>query len=451
MSFFSPCFILFFLLILVIYYLVPSEYRFFLILFASLGFYYQCDTKSFLYLLLFIGSTYLCGRYLEFIKNESLKRVLMGLCVIIWSISFWSMKSTWGANSIYMPVGFAFWGIQGIGYLFDVYYDRTKAEKSILKYALFISFFPIVTSGPIERSNNLLQQLNKESTFEYSNIRDGLLLLTWGFYQKIVIADNIAPLVDNIFSNYQNYRGIYVVVGVVLYSIQLYADFAGYSNIACGMAQCFGFSVIQNFKQPYFATSVKEFWHRWHISFSTWLKDYVYIPLGGSRCGKLRTYSNIMITFLFSGLWHGIAGNYVIWGLLHGSYQVCENVFRYRHRDRFRALKMFYVYISVSFGWLFFRAESLPDAFAMIRHSVNCNEMLGNGITYRNLGEILILTLPMVAVDILHEKNIQVRNIMQKQTILIRWTSYLAIGMFLLIIWLRHYGVQAATFLYTRF
>lgn len=223
---------------------------------------------------------------------------------------------------IVLPVGISFYTFQALSYTMDVYRDDIYAENSFLNYALFVSFFPQLVAGPIERSKNLLKQLSISHDFNYKNFLDGFMLMIWGYFLKMVIADRIALFVDTIYENFEIYTGVYLILATGLFAIQIYCDFYGYSTIAMGAAKVMGFNLMENFNAPYLSRSVAEFWRRWHISLSTWFRDYLYIPLGGNRKGKCRKYINILIVFLVSGLWHGAHMTYIIWGGLNGIYQV---------------------------------------------------------------------------------------------------------------------------------
>ena len=218
------------------------------------------------------------------------------------------------AFDVLLPVGISFFTFQALSYTMDVYRGEIFAERNLAKYGLFVSFFPLLIAGPIERSKNLLVQVHEKHDFDYDNAKNGLLLMLWGYFQKIVVADNAAVVVNSIYNNYWEYSGALIAVATFLFAIQIYCDFSGYSDIAKGAAQTMGFRAVSNFKQPYFATSIQDFWRRWHISLSTWFRDYLYIPLGGSRCSTLKRYRNIMVTFLVSGFWHGASWNFLVWG-----------------------------------------------------------------------------------------------------------------------------------------
>lgn len=215
---------------------------------------------------------------------------------------------------IVLPVGISFYTFQAVGYMIDIYRGEIPAEKNFINYALFISFFPQLVAGPIERSKNLLKQLDLEKKISFDNFREGIYLMIWGFFLKIVLADRIAIYVDGAYGNIYEYGGWFLIVATVLFAIQIYCDFYGYSVIAVGAAKILGISLMGNFNAPYLATSVADFWRRWHISLTSWFKDYLYIPLGGSREGKVKKYFNKMMVFLISGLWHGADLSYVVWG-----------------------------------------------------------------------------------------------------------------------------------------
>lgn len=225
-----------------------------------------------------------------------------------------------------LPVGISFYTFQALSYTMDVYRGDIVPERNFFMYALFVSFFPQLVAGPIERSKNLLRQVNQPHVFDYDNMREGLLVILWGFFLKLVVADRVAIIVNTVYGDYPQYGGMYIIVASVLFAIQIYCDFAGYSTIAIGAAKVLGFQLMENFDCPYFSCSIGEFWRRWHISLSSWFRDYLYIPLGGNRRGTLIKYRNIVIVFLVSGLWHGAAATYVMWGLIHGIYQVIGGI-----------------------------------------------------------------------------------------------------------------------------
>lgn len=269
-----------------------------------------------------------------------------------------------------LPVGISFYTLQALGYLWDVYYGRIKAERNWWDYMLFVSFFPQITSGPISRAGDLLPQIKAERTFNYAQAVAGLKLLVWGMFLKVVLADRLGLYVDSVYDNYAYHSGLSCLMASFAYSFQIYGDFAGYSLMAIGTGRLLGFDLINNFRRPYLSVCVTEFWHRWHISLSLWLKDYVYIPLGGSRCSELKTYRNIFITFLVSGIWHGANWNFIIWGMLHGVFQIIEKKFRLQTanaKNGVRVLRILITFLLVNFAWIFFRMPTVGDALNVIR------------------------------------------------------------------------------------
>ena len=269
-----------------------------------------------------------------------------------------------------IPMGISFFTFQALGYLLDVYKRRIPAEHDFLTYALFMSFFPSIVAGPINKASLVIPQLKaKRPYFDYSKAVEGLKMLLWGMFMKVVVADRVALYVDTVFPSYMNYTGMTCFVASILYTIQIYADFAGYSLMAIGVGKTLGFELTENFRRPYFAVSVTDFWRRWHISLSTWLKDYVYIPMGGSRCSKPRNYWNIFVTFLVSGIWHGASWTFIIWGIWHGVFQIIEKAIGQQKCEYGwlgKTLKILITFLLVNFAWIFFRMPTLGDATGMI-------------------------------------------------------------------------------------
>ena len=325
--------------------------------------------------------------------------------------------------------------IQAYGYLADVYYRRTDCERNLRDYALFISFFPQIASGPISKAKDLLPQIKSLKTFDADKATQGLKLLLWGLFLKVVLADRLGLYVDSIYDNYTYQTGFSLFVASLCYSLQIYGDFAGYSLMAIGVAKVLGFDLINNFNRPYFATSITDFWHRWHISLSIWLRDYVYIPLGGSRCSKLRTYWNIFATFLVSGIWHGANWTFIIWGIIHGVAQIAEKALRLQKYEGGgnRRLRIIITFLIVNFAWIFFRMPSITDACKVI------------GKIFTDFGTTLFLSnnsnmiYMLVAVCILFFKDMRdeffPRRFLffENRNIAIRWSSYLFL-MFLILL-----------------
>lgn len=269
-----------------------------------------------------------------------------------------------------IPVGISFFTFQAVGYMLDVYHGRVKPEKNLLDYVLFVSFFPQVTSGPISTAEELMPQIKSIHQFDYKQGKQGLKWLLWGMFIKLVIADRLGMFVDTVYANYIHFNGTACFVASLFYTIQIYCDFAGYSLMAIGIAAILGFKLINNFKRPYFAVSISDFWKRWHISLTRWLTRQVYIPFGGNRCSKIKNYFNIMITFLVSGIWHGANWTFIFWGVMHGVLQVIEKAFgwqKYKGYSRcIKSIRILITFLLVNFAWVFFRMPSIGEAFTVI-------------------------------------------------------------------------------------
>ncbi|MCL5127872.1 MBOAT family protein [Algibacter sp. L4_22] len=290
----------------------------------------------------------------------------------------YNIKSTWTLNVI-LPVGISFYTFQTMSYSFDIYYKKLKPTKSFLSFAAFVSFFPQLVAGPIERASNLLSQITNKRTFNYAQSVSGLKLILWGLFKKIAIADALGPIVDDIFANYGSYPSSTLLIGAIFFGFQIYGDFSGYSDIAIGTAKLFGIELMSNFKFPYFSRNIAEFWRRWHISLSSWFQAYIYVPLGGSREGKFKTIRNVFIIFLVSGLWHGANWTFILWGLVHALIFIpvllLGNNTKYKDTivaqnsilPSFRELvSIFSVFFTVTISWIFFRSNSIADAFSFL-------------------------------------------------------------------------------------
>lgn len=269
-----------------------------------------------------------------------------------------------------IPIGISFFSFQAIGYLLDIYHNRIKAEHNIIDYTLFVSFFPQITSGPISKAEDLIPQLKNLKPFEYAKAASGLKFLLWGMFLKVVVADRLGIFVNAVYENYQFYSGIDCFIASVFYSIQIYGDFAGYSLMALGIAKCLGIDLINNFERPYLATSITSFWKRWHISLTQWLTRQIYIPLGGSRTSKIKTYRNILITFIVSGIWHGANWTFIIWGAFHGIIQIIEkalSIQKETHKNKLIAIiRIIITFLLVNFAWIIFRIPSIDETWDII-------------------------------------------------------------------------------------
>lgn len=404
----------------------------------------------------------------SFIINLGILAVFKYSNFVLNSIS--SLCSLFGASfterriDVLLPVGISFYTFQALSYTVDVYRGKIDAEKNFLKYALFVSFFPQLVAGPIERSGNLLNQIrdiSHEKLMRPERIRDGLVLMLWGFFQKLVIADRASILVDHVYGNYHEFGFFGLGIATVFFTIQIYCDFGGYSNIARGAAAVLGIDLMQNFRQPYLATDIRDFWSRWHISLTSWFTDYLYIPLGGNRKGRIRKYLNIMIVFLVSGLWHGASWNYVVWGGIHGIYRIvgeCTDSIKcsIKGLDRtvIKIFKMTGTFCLVSFAWVFFAADNLGHALGIITrmftvfsfgdiHDLKLSK--ANEIVF--IVSVAILTI----VDLLRDKGESPISILNRKPVPVRWLLY--ITMIWITIMLGIYGIEydATQFIYFQF
>lgn len=352
--------------------------------------------------------------------------------------------------NLMMPLGLSFFTLQAVGYLYDVYKGKIQAETNWWDYMLFVSFFPQIASGPISKADVLLPQIKQQRRFNEAQAVQGLKWLLWGMFMKVVMADRVGIYADTIFDNYIHLSGMSCFLGSLLYTIQIYGDFAGYSFMAVGVGELLGFELVNNFKRPYFAQSVTEFWHRWHISLSVWLKDYVYIPLGGSRCSKTRNYWNIFVTFLVSGIWHGANWTFIIWGMMHGIFQIAEkmlNMHKSSCDGAFKVIRIFVTFLLVNFAWIFFRLPSLTDAVAMISRMFTNHDTTIAEITPAMMLFIIMSVSVVFLKDWLDEYCERKHTLFHHQSTVVRWSIYVTL-LFLIL----SCGVfDASQFIYVNF
>lgn len=498
MLFNSIDFLIFFPIATSIYFFMPKRFRHIWLLFVSYYFYMHWKPGYALLILLSSIITYVSGLLIETsdrIDNPAKRKTIKNLSVagsicsnlfllfvfkyadFVWnSLDFilkqWNIGSLEGRLNLLLPVGISFYTFQALGYTIDVYRGEIHAEKNFLRYALFVSFFPQLVAGPIERSKNLLPQIqNIQNVYvwDFDRIRDGLLLMVWGLFQKLVIADRASLLVHQVYDNYVNYGFVEIAAATIAFAFQIYCDFNGYTSIACGAAQVMGIRLMRNFKQPYLAGSVKEFWKRWHISLTAWFTDYLYIPLGGNRKGLYRKYLNISLVFLVSGLWHGADWSFVVWGGVHALYQILEDVYeRFKnkknessHNRKYlfcrRIVKIFFTFVKVDFAWIFFASKDFATSLHIITqmvshvHTSELSAVLNMGFSQTDGFLLLISGLILIIVDILHEKGISIFALVNRQNIWLRWTLYL--GLIWITIMFGVYGANYDTsqFIYFQF
>ena len=375
---------------------------------------------------------------------------------------------------VLLPVGISFYIFQALGYAIDIYRGEIEPEYNFFKYALFVSFFPQLVAGPIERSKRLLPQINKiyNKKIQLSNIYHGVLYIVWGLFLKMVIADRISILVDNVFDNYYIYGGVELIVAAISFAIQIYCDFYGYSTVAVGTAEILGIDLVSNFQAPYLSMSIKEFWRRWHISLSNWFKDYLYIPLGGNRCTTIRKYINIITVFLVSGLWHGAAITYVIWGGLHGIYQVLGDVLKpvqnkiqgifkiNRECFSYRLGCIMGTFVLTDLAWIFFRAPGVSIALSYIKRIfVDFDPWIFSNGGLFELGidrvdmNILICAIGILIISdiLLYYKNITIVDFVVSQNYVFQYVCICFVVAFILIFGAYGSGFDEKAFVYFQF
>ena len=384
MLFNSIEFIIFFPIVTLLYFLIPFKFRWLHLLIASCIFYMAAIPSYILVLFALIITDYFAGRKIESTSNKKLWLIIsiaanIGILGFFKYYNFFisNINSATAANfsllHVALPIGLSFHTFQSLSYTIEVYRGNQPAVKHFGYYALYVMFYPQLVAGPIERPNHMFPQLFEKHSFSSQNLYEGLRLMAWGFFKKIVIADRVGGYVDAVFNNPGQVNTVNIWVAVIFFSIQIYADFSGYSDIAVGAARCMGYQLMVNFNRPYFAKNIRDFWRKWHISLSSWFRDYVYIPLGGNRKGKLRKHFNILITFSLSGLWHGAGWTFIVWGFLHGIYIVLADLFTFSFHKRLstRILQFLITGLCIEFAWIFFRANSLHAAKDIITGSVN--------------------------------------------------------------------------------
>lgn len=498
MLFNSIQFIIFLPIVLLVYYIIPDRIKYLWLLAASYYFYMCWNAKYAILILLSTIITYLSGLLLDSLRTKSdinpscktLRRIVVLLCVLSnLSILFFFKYTNFVLNlteyvfnqigitlnvpvfDVLLPVGISFYTFQALGYTIDVYRGEIYAEKSFFRYALFVSFFPQLVAGPIERSKNLLKQLSTPHKFSFDNFREGVLLMLWGYFLKLVIADRVAIFVDNVYGYYYRFSGYYIIVATILFAFQIYCDFAGYSIIAMGSAKILGIQLMENFNTPYLATSVSDFWRRWHISLTSWFKDYLYIPLGGNRKGKCRKYINKFVVFCVSGLWHGASISFIIWGALNGLYQIIEELtlsIRTKltktlnlntNSKAHKMLQALVTFVLIDFSWVFFRAKGVRESLSIIKSAFGVknpwvlfdSSLYDCGLSLSEFWLMIVAIFILLFVDCCKHKGIVIRNEIAKQDV---WFRCLFITLSILIIMtFGKYGpaYDSANFIYFQF
>lgn len=478
---------LFLPIVFIIYWIIPQKFRWIILLISSYYFYASWGPQYVAIILLTTIVSYVAALLIDSKRTGKLysKTILIISLLLCTGLLFFFKYLNFFAENISalfekiaipiqpitlklaLPIGISFYIFQTISYLVDVYRGEIHAEKDFGIFAVYISFFPKVMQGPIEKGKKLLPQLHARRPFQYVQASYGMKQMAWGYFKKLVLADGLSVYVNQVYNDLPSYTGFSLILATFFFAIQLYCDFSGYTDIALGSAKLLGINLTQNFKAPYFASSIKDFWGRWHISLSTWLKDYIYIPLGGNRVGKIRHALNILITFLVSGLWHGASWNYVLWGGLHGLYQIIEGFFPWNSKKSlFQRNKHFHLLLSlitvpctfllVCFAWIFFRASTIQDAVYVIRNmftgishlSVYIQDCaLQMGLTFTHLMYNCLPIILLVLYDFASLKT-DVIALISRQRFFIRWPVYILV---LLIILLFSEKGVSTQFIYMQF
>ena len=498
MLFNSLSFLIFFPIVLCVYYLLPMKIRYLWLLVCSYYFYMCWNASYAILILISTVVTYLSGLLLEKAKGRPIrdgqkdgaKKLIVAFSFLInlgilfffkyfnftagivtWVFAKFHIQLSVPTVDVLLPVGISFYTFQALSYTMDVYRNEIRAEKNFFRYALFVSFFPQLVAGPIERSKNLLTQLARPKSFCFEKARDGFLLMIWGYFLKVVLADRIALFVDTVYGDHSSFPGLYLAVATILFAIQIYCDFSGYSTIAMGAAEILGVDLMENFDAPYLSLSVADFWRRWHISLTSWFKDYLYIPLGGSRKGKFRKYLNKMIVFLVSGLWHGASLSFVIWGGLNGLYQITGEILmplRIRTARLLRldpesvghkAIRGLITFCLVDFAWIFFRSGSYREAVQIIKSmfSVRNPWILMDGSLYtcgldnKNFGLMMLCIAVLLFADVCKRCKVRVREMIAAQDYWCRYLVMIFAICFFLVFGVWGSGYNAAGFIYFQF
>ena len=491
MLFNSFAFIVFFPIVVACYFIMPKKVRYIWLLIASYYFYMSWEPKYGLLLLGVTGVTYLSGFGIEKSKKEGLRKLFLVLSVVLcfallfvfkyFHFAYSSLQSLAGlfgsglsdpSFSILLPVGISFFTFQAVGYVIDVYRKDVEAEKNFFRYALFVAFFPQLVAGPIERSRNLLKQIRGIENlriWNFRQIQEGAVIMLYGYILKMIISDRAKMVVDAVYDPAvcSEFKGFIPAVATVLFAVQIYTDFAGYTYIAIGASKIMGFNLMNNFNTPYLATSIRDFWSRWHISLTQWFRDYLYIPLGGNRKGKFRKYLNIFIVFAVSGLWHGAAWHFVVWGVLHGILRILDDLtsglrtkiygkIANLNSVSFRIWQILGTFFFVCIAWVFFRAESIGQAFGMIERTfTNWNPwvftdgtMFSTGMDFKEWNVLFVALLFLLVCDICRLCGVDLKQKFLSQGWIFKSALFVIGVMLVLVFGIYGFDYDAASFIY---
>ena len=496
MQFNSLQFLKFFPVTLTVYYIIPKKLRYLWLLAASYFFYMGWNAKYALLLLFSTSVTFVGSLIIDKFKAADAPEKAKCALIVVLALNFGilayfkyanfligsietalhalSVPAQFSPVDVLLPVGISFYIFQAVGYSFDIYYGKLEPERSFLRYALFVSYFPQLVAGPIERSTNLLPQLKNAENIKWDNkrVQRGGLLMLYGYIIKMIISDRCAIAVDEVFNNCLYYSPGAYVVAALLFAIQIYCDFAGYTYIAIGASRMMGIELMDNFNCPYLARNIKDFWSRWHISLSTWFKDYLYIPLGGSRKGKRRKYINLFIVFAVSGLWHGAGWNFILWGVIHAVYRIAGEITAPHRRELRKKLgiaenNILLIFVQrlstfclVAFAWLFFRVQDF-GALKYIVFSILTEPWRIKSIWKKGIGgmallypewKVIIVSIIFLAVcDIMHEKKVPFSDWFEKRCPVFK-AAFFIVGILLILTFgIYGSGYDPASFIYFQF
>lgn len=449
MSFLSLSFITLLIVLLITYWIIPSKYRNILLLAASWGYLSTWSWRYLLFLLSAIIVSYIAGIMIDVAGTNKKKIAILSISMVVLIGTLAIVKYT----DVFMAViGISFFTFQAVSYVIDVYRKDIEIEKNFIVYALYVSFFPQLVSGPITKAKDQMSRYKKDRIFDLIVVEKSLVVAIYGCFLKMVVADRIGIFVDSVYANVNETGRMSIILAVLLYSVQIYCDFAGYSLMAIGIGRSFGIELPVNFKQPYLAKNIGDFWKRWHITLTSWFRDYLYFPLGGNRRGQLRTYINIIIVFVISGIWHGSGITFVAWGLLHGIFQVIERAF-IKTKKSYRVL----TYMFVSWLWIFFRADSISQALNIMRSIIiNSNGMelsgiFSHGLNIDNWILLVIAMAVMIVIDITMFRGGNVVDKIFEIKLPIRWIILYVLIFGIIVFGVYGPGYDATRFIYDKF
>lgn len=483
-------FLVFFPIVAFLYFILPKKLKNFWLLIASYYFYMSWNPIYALLMLFSTIITYISGLLIQRSNQKRSKKLIVALSFsinlgilfffkytnfLISNINFLFKSSSLNTSiiplNIILPVGISFYTFQALSYTIDTYKQNIKAENNFINYALFVSFFPQLVAGPIEKSRDLLPQLESFKKFDLERFKSGLYLIVWGFFQKLFISNMLAVIVDNVYNNYSQYSGVHFWIASFAFAIQIYTDFSAYTDIATGCARILGFNLSINFLRPYFSKSIAEFWRRWHITLGAWFKEYVYFPLGGSRGSKFNFYRNIFVVFVLSGLWHGASWTFIIWGIIHAFYQIIGDITSTvrskvkmslnvdESRSYYKIWQIICVFLLVTISWVFFRSKSLTQAKFIFKRMMLLDvkaffdqAILSKAITYNTSALFfVILNVGILLAASLYRRNRSISALVSRQHVFVRYSFYIVLMTAMVFYWVSGQSLVNSTFIYFQF